>query len=93
MILRSESDPNDWRRFGQEGFLSKSALIWRHHVSASPCNDQDHWEFCGVKFMTSDRYTELLSEECAALEGSRWTCKACLDDLRGRFGWRVQARE
>lgn len=80
--------PNDWRRQGQERYLSRARLDFARYACFRPGWDHDHCEFCGRKFslVAGD-----LNEGYATPDRYRWVCQDCFEDFREEFGWQVTA--
>lgn len=78
--------PDDWRRQGQERFLSGVKLIERAYRPYRPGWEHDHCEFCGVKFSCheGDRKRGYSTED-----GYHWVCAECYADFRDEFGWEL----
>lgn len=83
--MTDNPSPDDWRRQGQEAYLSGATWEKRSYQS-TPSWDHDHCEFCYTKFSTdaSDLNIGYLS-----VEGSRWVCESCFADFEQEMGWRL----
>jgi hypothetical protein len=83
----------DWRLQGQERYLSGIELMWRAYrqKSDNPDWDHDHCAFCWAKFMVDE--PEALHAGYCTLDEYHWICKACFEDFRGRFGWKLISSE
>jgi hypothetical protein len=77
---------DDWRRQGQERYLSGKRLVFRAYQSSNPHSDHDHCEFCGKKFM---QRADCLEEGYSTEDGYRWICANCFGDFQGEFGWTI----
>ena len=80
--------PDDWRRQGQERFLSGVRLVARSYAPTRPDWDHDHCPFCSAKFSTRDGD---LGAGYATEDGYYWICPACFADFRGEFEWIVRS--
>lgn len=77
---------DDWRRQGQERYLSRRRLRHQDYRPYRPGWDHDHCEFCGLKFST--RAGSLSSGFCTE-DGYYWVCPTCFEDFRDEFQWVV----
>ena len=78
--------PDDWRRQGQERYLSGVKLVARAYRPYRPGWEHDHCEFCGAKFSCheGDRKSGYSTED-----GYHWVCAECFADFRDEFGWEL----
>jgi hypothetical protein len=83
-IKRPEAD--DWRRQGQERFLSGVKLISKDYQPYRSGWDHDHCEFCGTKF--SLRPGDL-KKGYVTEDNYHWICDSCFNDFRDEFNWVV----
>ena len=79
---------DDWRRQGQERFLSGARLIARPYHPYPPGWDHDHCQFCGAKFSLQDGD---LNEGYSTVDGYHWVCRPCVSDFRTEFRWLVDS--
>jgi hypothetical protein len=77
---------DDWRRQGQEDYLSGERLCLDRYQPYSDSWDHDHCEFCWQKFSLEpgDAQSGYRTED-----HYRWICGACFEDFRGEFEWIV----
>lgn len=80
---------DDWRRQGQERFLSNVMLIRRKYYPSHTGWDHDHCEFCGEKFSV-DEYD--LNEGYSTVDGYHWICDQCYTDFKAEFNWKIDDR-
>jgi hypothetical protein len=78
--------PDDWRRQGQERFLSGVNLVARAYRPYRSGWEHDHCEFCGAKF--SCRGGDL-QHGYSTEDGYHWICAQCFGDFRDEFGWQL----
>jgi hypothetical protein len=78
----------DWRLRRQERYLKGVVLVYRRYRQYSKDWDHDHCEFCGAKFMVTDR-PGVLHEGYATEDDYRWICPKCFEDFKDMFGWKV----
>ena len=88
---------DDWRRMGQEDYLTGVRL---YHIPFAPLSEQwdhEHCVFCWDKFFLHPDYPEFLREGyCTEKVNSRdahWICPQCFRDFREEFGWTVEEEE
>jgi hypothetical protein len=55
----------DWRRTGQEAYLSGRSFTWKRYQAYSGNWDHDHCEFCWTKFL-DPAYAEWMRERLAS---------------------------
>ena len=79
--------PDDWRRQGQERYLSGARLIRQPYRPYRQGWDHDHCEFCGAKF-SLDKSD--LKEGYSTEDGYHWICTRCFQDFKEELGWRVE---
>ncbi len=77
---------DDWRRQGQEKYLSGVKLIFRNYKPYRLGWEHDHCEFCGIKFSFNK---EDLHKSYSTFDGYRWICVPCFNDFREEFNWKV----
>lgn len=77
---------DDWRRQGQEEYLTGVALIHQQYRPYRAGWDHDHCEFCGSKFSLQDGN---LIEGYTTQDQYRWICIPCFNDFKNEFGWLV----
>jgi hypothetical protein len=98
-------DVDDWRRQGQEDYLTGATLTLRRYQALSPGWEHEHCEFCWAKFLDasySPAIAQLLEEDPSLLSegyteapggqqppGEHWICHQCFEDFRDEFGWTV----
>ncbi len=82
---------DDWRRQGQERYLSSVVLVRRPYrlYPKDPAWDHDHCEFCGAKFSLLDA-PDHLKEGYATEDDYRWICPTCFEDFAEEFKWTVK---
>jgi len=78
--------PDDWRRQGQERYLSGVRLVARTYRPYRPGWEHDHCEFCGAKFSCCEGD---LRHGYSTEDGYHWICAQCFDDFRDEFGWQL----
>lgn len=78
---------DDWRRQGQERFLSEVKLIARDYRPYRPGWDHDHCEFCGTKFSLQKGD---LKKGYSTVGGYHWICEQCFNDFKDEFNWDVE---
>lgn len=80
---------DDWRRMGQEEYLSGVKLY--HFAQFSPYSkkwDHEHCEFCGARF--SENPEDEHEGWCTTRKNertSRFICQECFRDFKEEFGW------
>jgi hypothetical protein len=77
---------DDWRRQGQERYLSGVILYKRNYRLYSPTWNHDHCEFCGATFSLyeGDLKKGYSTEDCY-----HWICYPCFEDFRYEYNWQV----
>ena len=77
---------DDWRRQGQERYLSGVKLVPRNYAPYRLDWDHDHCEFCGARFSLNngDLKTGYSTED-----GYYWICNQCFKDFSHIFNWHV----
>ncbi len=78
--------PDDWRRTGQERYLTGATFFARRYRPRRPGWDHDHCEFCGAKFASNEGD---LDSGYTTADEYRWVCARCFADFRDEFGWSV----
>ena len=78
---------DDWRRQGQEDFLSSVRLIKRKYAPYRPGWDHDHCEFCGAKFSLK---VDGIKSGYSTFDSYHWICEQCFNDFRDEFNWKVE---
>jgi len=86
MIKKIKSEPNDWRRQGQEKYLMGVKLIYHKYHMPRPEWDHDHCEFCGIKFTLNNND---LKKGYSTEDGYYWICDQCFNDFKSEFNWQV----
>jgi len=84
MENRKKPDANDWRRQGQESFLSGVKLIYQKYKPYRSGWEHDHCEFCGAKFSLDKKD---LNEGYATEDRYHWVCEDCYNDFKDEFKW------
>lgn len=88
---------NDWRRRGQEDYLTRVTLYFIPFAPYSAAWDHEHCEFCFEKFFLHPDHPECLrAGYCTAPAngpGAYWICPDCFRDFREEFGWTVDGEE
>lgn len=87
MIKIKKTEPNDWRRQGQEQFLKGVKLFLRNYRPYRSGWDHDHCEFCGAKFSLSKGD---LKKGYSTKDGYHWICNNCFQDFKDEFEWDVE---
>ena len=77
---------DDWRRQGQEKYLTAVKLVMRDYSPYRPGWEHDHCEFCGEKFSKDNGD---LDEGYSTEDGYHWICEKCFNDFRDEFSWLV----
>ena len=78
--------PDDWRRQGQERYLTAARLVARSYRPYRPGWEHDHCEFCGAKFSCHERD---LKSGYSTKNGYHWVCAQCFGDFKDEFGWEL----
>jgi hypothetical protein len=94
---------DDWRRAGQEKYLSAARLIWSATRRADA--EHEHCAFCWQQFLDvqySEAARRLLADEPEKNDaygyttvgsdgqepaGEHWICKRCFEDFAQEFAW------
>jgi len=84
---------DDWRRQGQERYLTGAVLVRRPYRrnAKNPEWDHDHCEFCGATFSLHGALDDL-KEGYATKDDYRWICPACFQDFHEEFCWTEEGR-
>lgn len=77
---------DDWRRQGQERYLSGARLLSQTYRSCRPDGDHDHCEFCGAKFSCREGD---LKAGYSTEDGYHWICALCFEDFKDDFAWEI----
>lgn len=78
--------PDDWRRQGQERYLTGARLTLRPYTPHRPGWDHDHCAFCGVKFMPAPTPSpDILDAGHATDDLYHWVCPPCHHDFKDEF--------
>jgi hypothetical protein len=99
--LPMPTDPDDWRRQGQERDLQPGTVfVARDYRALDERWEHDHCEMCWAKFMDphSADHAQLLGEHPGVLTAGlvtrvverpkeRWVCEPCFEDFATEFGW------
>jgi len=78
---------DDWRRQGQERFLTAKRFTAQAYRPLGEECDHDNCEFCGAEFSLSEGD---LDRGYSTDAGQRWVCSKCFDDFRNEFRWVVE---
>ena len=79
---------DDWRRMGQEDYLTGAALRYiSPYVPPRPGWDHEHCAFCLEKI--SPYEGDLPGGYCTP-DRSHWICPSCFQDFREEFLWTVE---
>lgn len=76
---------DDWRRRGQEKYLSGHTFVHRAYTAWSETWEHDHCEFCGDKLSLDPGDLHVGWETRG---GYHWICEACFQDFRTEFDLR-----
>ena len=79
-------DPDDWRRQGQERYLTGAHLHRESDRAPSAEWDHDHCEFCWAKFM-NEPAPDALRERYTTPNRYHWICATCVRDFAEEFGF------
>jgi len=82
----SKIPEDDWRRQGQESYLSGKSLMKRTYSPWSETWTHDHCEFCQA---TLSENGGDLNEGYCTLDQYHWICNACFDDFKSEYDWTV----
>ncbi|MCH5348206.1 MAG: hypothetical protein J1E40_02690 [Oscillospiraceae bacterium] len=78
---------DDWRRNGQEKYLTDTELIFTDIFKRfSDKWEHEHCEFCMEKFSAADN--DLHSGYCTS-DRLHWICPECFEDFKEEFRWTV----
>lgn len=77
---------DDWRRQGQEDYLTGVKLSFRIYKPYREDWDHDHCEFCGKKISLKSGD---LNSGYSTDDGYHWICAPCMHDFRAEFKWEV----
>lgn len=77
----------DWRRQGQEKYLTKVSLVEKEYSPYRQDWDHDHCEFCGSKF-SLDKHD--LHHGYATTDCYHWICEQCFEDFSDEYQWKVE---
>ena len=78
---------DDWRRNGQEKYLTDAELIFTDAFQKfSDKWDHEHCEFCWEKFSSAEG--DLHSGYCTP-DFKHWICTDCFEDFKEEFRWTV----
>jgi len=83
--------PDDWRRDGQEAYLSGLEFQFKKYEKKSERWNHDHCEFCFAKFMENPN-EDTLQQGYASNDNYRWICEECFNDFLPEFKWHVKER-
>lgn len=83
-------DRDDWRRQGQERYLTGVTLFFKRYSLQKEGWDHDHCEFCGAKFMEANN-DKTLTEGYATNNDYRWICMQCFEDFKGEYKWKIES--
>ena len=87
--------PDDWRRRGQEDYLTGARFERRHYQPPPPATahrdhpwDHEHCELCWATFMPAgaSRDPAILTEGYVT-DDDRWVCDRCFADFRDELSW------
>ncbi len=76
---------DDWRRQGQERFLSGVKLIASVYQPYRQGWEHDHCEFCGAKFSIMGKND--MKQGYRTEDGYHWICNQCFNDFKDEFEW------
>lgn len=79
--------PDDWRRQGQEKYLSNIKLTARNYKPYRIDWEHDHCEFCGSKF--SEQYSDI-HKGYSSENNYYWICNDCFTDFKKEFNWQIE---
>lgn len=98
-VSRVNTDPDDWRRMGQEvSLVPGTRLVRKRYRAYRETWEHDHCSFCSAKFMDPSA-TGAHPDEGALTEGYtttsefklgaeyEWVCLACYADFSEEFGF------
>ena len=77
---------DDWRRQGQEKYLTGAKLVYKDYYLNRTTWNHDHCEFCGSKFSLNEGD---LKKGYSTDDGYRWVCIECFDDFKTEFDWQL----
>jgi len=80
---------DDWRRMGQETYLTNQKIRYvSHYMAKSPVWEHEHCCFCFAKISPYDG--DLHDSYCTInLENEQWVCADCYSDFKDEFNWEV----
>jgi len=78
------SQPQDWRRQGQERYLAGRRLRYQQYQPYREGWDHDHCEFCLLKFsrIEGDENHGYVTDD-----NYHWICRGCFEHFRDEFLW------
>lgn len=81
-------DKNDWRRQGQEVYLSNKSFTLKTYTPRSESWEHDHCEFCSAKISqdSSD-----IKQAYSTDDNYHWVCQSCFKDFKEEFGWSIKS--
>lgn len=82
----SKISSDDWRRLGQEKYLTGVKLIFQNYFLYSSEWDHDHCAFCGAKFSMNEGD---LKRGYSTTDSYHWICEECFQDFKDEFNWEV----
>lgn len=80
-------DKEDWRRQGQEKYLSKKEFILQDYKPYRKDWEHDHCEFCSKKI--SQDPSDI--RKAYSTDEYHWVCEGCFADFKEEFGWKVKS--
>jgi hypothetical protein len=80
--------PDDWRRQGQDRYLTGVRLFAREYRPYRPQWEHDHCEFCGAKFSLNEPD---LRSGYSTEDGYRWVSNDCFTNFKDEFNWQVSS--
>lgn len=82
-------EKNDWRLMGQEEYLMNKELYFVPEYKPY-CDEWEH-EHCVFCMATIACYEGYLHEAYCTTDAkqSHWICKACFEDFKSMFGWKI----
>lgn len=83
--MPTEITDDDWRRTGQERYLTGATLFWRAWHETRPGWDHDHCDFCWAKFMDCDDVPAALRSGYTTDDEHTWVCAGCALDFAARL--------
>ena len=82
MINNNTPPPDDWRRQGQEKYLTGVKFKLKDYKLWSPGWDHDHCEFCGTTLSLNEGD---LNKGYSTEDNYRWICEPCFNDFNHEF--------